>query len=281
MYNDVSPVQISEKQFMRQYETAKRYVDMGIKDYFILLDNDAFANVSEIGNTTLEDIVSVFGKEFPLIFRFSGFFDSGTGPDDRENYQTFEIRQISKNDARKLRGVIRFFPKNCWVCDWRDANGSRLLLPFIQKSTGEIKFLQSDRVYLRKGAGHLDGRTAPEVYLKRVIELLPDYCDVLFAVVRYKHVDIAIPIEKNTAKKTFKNREKDADGVKRHLIHNVKQHDRMTLKNVDFVESHIRGRSEFTINGIDVSLMSSFEWSKREFKKNGVENKTNQQRCRS
>lgn len=53
MCDTSSPAPISEKQFMRQYEAAKRYVDMGISDYFILLENDAFANVSEIGNTTL------------------------------------------------------------------------------------------------------------------------------------------------------------------------------------------------------------------------------------
>lgn len=68
--NTASPTQISEKQFMRQYEEAKRYVDMGIEDYFILLENDAFANVSEIGNTTLADIQEVLGRNFPLFFRF-------------------------------------------------------------------------------------------------------------------------------------------------------------------------------------------------------------------
>lgn len=263
MCNTASPVQISEKQFMRQYETAKRYIDMGIEDYFILLDNDAFANVSEIGNTTLEDIALVFGKEFPVFFRFAGFFDSGTGPDDRDNYQTFEIRPVFKSDTKKLRGTIRFFPKNCWICDWRDAKGARLLLPFVQDSSGNVMFLHQNPVYVQKGHGLLKGDTAPEMYLKHVIEILPDYYDALFAVVRYKHVDIAIPIEKSTAKKTFKNREKDAGGVRRHLIHNVKQHTRSTLKEADFVESHMRGRSEFTINGIDVTLMASFEWSKR------------------
>lgn len=263
MIGNTSPAQISEKQFMRQYEIAKRYVDMGISDYFILLENDAFSNVSEIGNTTLEDISTVFGKEFPIFFRFAGFFDGGRGMDDRESYQAFEIRPISKNDKKRLRGDIRFFPSNCWICNWKDATGFGLLLPFIQKPTGEIKFLQSDPVYVPRGRGLLDGRTAPERCLKRVIEILPDYYDALFAVVRYKHVDIAIPIEKSTAKKTFKNREKDADGVKRHLIHNVRQHTRETLKNVDFVKSHLSGRSEFTINGIDVTLIASFEWSKR------------------
>lgn len=157
MYNTISPVQISEKQFMRQYETAKHYVDMGIEDYFVLLDNDAFANVSEIGNTTLEDIASVFGKEFPVFFRFAGFFDSGTGPDDRDNYQTFEIRPIFKGDMRRLRGMVRFFPKNCWICDWRDAKGSRFLLPFVQEQTGGVKFLQASPVYAPK-ARH---RTTP------------------------------------------------------------------------------------------------------------------------
>lgn len=73
MYNTTFPVQISEKQFMRQYDTAKRYVDMGIKDYFILFENDAFANVSEIGNTTLKDISDVFGIGYPVFFRFAGF----------------------------------------------------------------------------------------------------------------------------------------------------------------------------------------------------------------
>lgn len=37
-------------------------------------------------------------------------------------------------------------------------------------------------------------------------------------------------------------------------------------QNVPFVESHLRGRSNFTISGIDVSLMASFEWSKRKLK---------------
>ncbi len=265
-----SPVPISEKQFMRQYEIAKRYVDMGIEDYFILLDNDAFANVSEIGNTTLEDISSVFGKDFSVFFRFGGFFDSGTGPNDRENYQTFEIRPISKHDIKKLRGNIRFFPKDCWVCDWRDGKRFNLLLPFIQTPAGDIKFLQANPVYVPRGRGLLRGDTAPERYLKHVIEILPDYYDALFAVVKYKHTDIAIPIEKNSAKKTFRNREKDADGVKRHLIHNVKEHERATLKNKDSVRSHMKGRSCFTLNGIDVSLMASFEWSKRAFRDEGM-----------
>ncbi len=263
--SNISPVPISEKQFMRQFETAKRYVDMGIQDYFILLENDAFANVSEIGNTTLEDIVSVFGKEYPLFFRFAGFFDRGLGTKDRESYQTFEIRPVFKSDIRKLRGSIRFVPKNCWICDWRDAIGNRLLLPFIQKPSGEIKFLQSDPTYVIKGRGFLDGRTAPEVYLKHIVEILPDYYDTLFAVVKYKHVDIAIPVEKSTAKKTFKNRDRDADGVKRHLIHNVKQYTSKSLKNVDFVKPHLRGGSNFTINGIYVTLVASYEWSKRSY----------------
>lgn len=266
--NTTSPVSISEKQFMRQYETAKRYVDMGIQDYFILLDNDAFRNVSEIGNTTLKDISSAFGKEFPLFFRFAGFFDSGTGAYDRENYQTFEIRPVLKSDRKRLRGRVRFLPSDCWICDWRDATGAILYLPFIQAPTGGIKFLYSDPLYLTENSiGRLTGLTAPERYLKHIIEILPDYYDVLFAVVRYKHVDIAIPIEKNSAKKTFKNREKDADGVKRRLIHNVKEHGRATLKNADCVEAHTRGRSEFSINGIDVVLVASFEWSKRKPRK--------------
>lgn len=268
--NVTSPVPISEKQFMRQYETAKRYVDMGIQDYFILLDNDAFKNVSEIGNTTLEDISSVFGKEFPLFFRFTGFFDSGTGHDDRENYQTFEIRPIFKRDMKQFRETFRFLRQNCWVCDWRDAAHYYMLLPFFQSNDGEINFLHDDNRFLQKSRIN-DGLTidaiAPCRYLKRVIEILPDYYDALFAVVRYKHVDIAIPIEKNTAKKTFKNREKDSDGVKRRLIHNVKERGRVTLKNADCVEAHTRGRSEFTINGIDVVLMASFEWSKRKPRK--------------
>lgn len=263
MCDTLSPAPISEEQFMRQYETAKQYIDIGISDYFILLENDAFANVSEIGNTTLKDISNVFGKEYPLFFRFCGFFDSGTGSKDRDNYQTFEIRPIFKSDIKRLRGRYRFFPNDCWICDWKDASEERMLLPFVQGPDCNINFLGQSRVYVQKQYGLLTGETAPERYLKHIVEILPDYYDVLFAVVRYKHVDVAIPVEKNTAKKTFKNREKDASGVKRHLIHNVKQHDRVTLKNADFVESHTRGRSEFTINGIDVVLMSSFEWSKR------------------
>lgn len=266
--NTTSAMPISEKQFMKQYEIAKHYVDMGIEDYFILLDNDAFRNVSEIGNTTLSDVASAFGEAYPYFFRFAGFFDNGDGPENRECYQTFEIRPLTNGDKKKLRNQIRFFPNSCWVCAWKDATKFGLLLPFTQKQDGEIKFLHSDPIYMKnRNSGRLDGQTAPEMYLKRVVELLPDYYDALFAVVKYKHVDIAIPVEKNTANRTFKNREKDSDGVKRHLIHNVKQHSRATLKNADFVESHLRGRSNFTINGIDVTLMASWEWSKREVKK--------------
>lgn len=269
MENQLFPVAISEKQFMRQYERAKKVVDKGIDSYFILFDNDAFSNVSEIGNTTLKDIAACIGKEYPVFFRFGGYFYCDDDKECRENYQTFLIRPIFKRDKGYLRQAYRFIPQECWICEWVDATGAALLMPFTQKDNGDLVFLKNNPLCVRhKRSTKDDCITVPEAYLKRVIELMPDYYDSLFAVVRYRHVDIAIPIEKDSAKKTFKNREKDADGVKRHLVHNVREHGRVTLKNADHVETHLRGRSDFTINGIDVSLMASWEWSVRELKRN-------------
>ena len=263
----VSAKELNEKKFMSEYENCKRFVDAGIEDYFILANNTTFDGITEIGNTTLDDIEEIFGKEYISLFRFAVNFNND-GENNREKYQTLRIRRLTNLDRKRLRNDYRFFPSNCWVCELKDAAHFGLVLPFTQDEKGNIKFLADNSIYRKnfdkKSSGFLSN-TAFMSQTKTIIETAPDYFDCLLAVTKYKNTCMLIPIKDSSVKKTFKNRERDADGVKRHLIHNVKEHERATLKNTDSVQSHLRGRSELTINGIDVVLMASYEWSKRYF----------------
>lgn len=262
--NDLFPVGLSEKTFMREYERGKQIVDAGIKDYFILIDNAAFSSVRQIGNTTLKDIQSIFGPAYISFFRFAGKFNCAHDQNDRRNYQTLRIRPLNKSDKKKLRETIRFFPADCWVCEWGDAFGQALVLPFVQASDGDYFFLNDVDPYRKTRIGKpplLKTESAPGVFLKQIIEDLPDYycCDM--ARVKYKHTDIVIPLPKGTAKGTFKNREKDESGIKRRLLHEVKKHERKTVAASSDVKAHLRGTSEITINGMDVDLIGSFDFT--------------------
>lgn len=270
------PVGISEKEFVADLEKAKIIVDNGIKDYFILLNATSFKNVNGIGNTTLKDCLDIFGLGYVVFFRFAGFFDGGCNGAVKDEYQTFSIRPITNNDKAKLRHAIKYFPKDTWICDWRDGTGAGMLIPFIQDQTSaEITWLWKKASYNRLyDASKDDGRlTAPEYHLKSCIEKLPDYFDCQLAIYNYKNVDIAIPIAAGTAKTTFKNREKDEFGVKRHIVHNVKAHQRINSQNG--VERHLRGSSDIVLNGEKITISSPLEWSTERNLKKALEKELN------
>ena len=267
--NEVTfPADISYKDFISEVNRAKRLVDHGVRDYFILADTKSFKDNSQIGNTTLKDIEDVFGKGYIEFFRFGVTAYGEKDPDAMENFMTYSLRHITKQDKKKLRNTIRFFPENTWVVDWRSADKHQMLVPFVQKEDGSILYLADDPVY--RVCGRVSGKVEdlPNAwYWKKAIEDMPDYFDALFAVINYKHTDIVIPLPKKCAKKTFAKREKDAFGVKRRLVHEVKAHERHMAKSATPISEHLRGTSEITIDGIDVSLITSVEWSKKYLKK--------------
>ena len=267
------PERVSKRDFFRDLEKAKRLVNNGVQDYFILADTKAFRNNSQIGNTTLKDIEAVFGREYISLFRFG--FDAGPNPDgaddERERYVTYSFRRVTKNDKRKLRYAFRFFPPDCWLADFRDAARHQLLVPFIQSDSGEVTYLCDVPAFRNDGKRGEFGDTGNAVWWKKAIEDMPDYFDCLFAVVHYRHTDCIIPIPSDSAKSTFRTRDKDADGVKRRLIHRVNQHTRKTADGETDVTDHLRGTSLITIDGVDVSLMASYDWSKR-YLKTGMAN---------
>lgn len=114
--NSVSnPMPISEEDFMSEVERGKAIVDRGIGDYFILLRNATFKNVSEIGNTTIVDIEEVFGQGYVSMFRFGDLFECGND----FNAQTLRIRRLTSSDKAQLRNIYKFFPHDCWVVEWK------------------------------------------------------------------------------------------------------------------------------------------------------------------
>lgn len=262
--NRLFPEKVTEDEFFADLERGKILVDNGITDYFILLNPRSFKNVSNIGNTTLKDIVSVFGESYIRVFRFAGFFDCGSNGALKDEYMSFSIRPITKSDKARLRESVTYFPKDTWVCDWRDGNRNQLIVPFIQDDiTAEILWLHQDRAYIPKSA--VSGRSTkdfnipPEVIIKPFIEQAPDYFDCNLAICKYKGCDIAIPLASGTAKTTFKNREKDETGVKRHIVHTVKDHDRINAENK--VERHLRGSSDIVIRDEKITICAPLEWS--------------------
>ena len=111
--------------------------------------------------------------------------------------------------------------------------------------------------------------------MKSFIEYLPDYYSCNLAICKYKDVDIAIPIPQDTAKRTFKNRDKDEAGVRRHIVHTVKTHER--INSDKDVERHLRGRSDIVIHGEKITISAALEWSEqkaleRMIKKRGFAN---------
>ena len=266
-----SPEKISEKQFFEEYEQCKVIVDCGVKDYFILKNNRTFSNVEGMENLTLQEIEDCFGEHFIYLFRFAVNLNAN-GEKDPEYIQTMRFRRLRNSDKKKIRGTYRFFPNGCWVCEWKDATNNLMLIPFVQKEDSSVHFLAENSLFRNDKKNFKNGfdNTAPKEFIKEILEKLPWYMDCVFAIVNYKDVEIVIPIESTSAKKTFKNRDKDEHGVRRRLLHNVSEHDRINLKNTDKVQPHLRGASNLTINGIDVTLMASWEWGKRFHDRNGV-----------
>lgn len=255
------PTGITEEEFFEDLQKAKTIVDNGVTDYFMLINPSSFKDITEIGNTTLKDIVEVFGIGYILLFRFAGVFDCGCNGALKEEYMSFSLRPITKNDKARLRGAVTYFPKETWVCDWRDGTGAQLILPFVQNDeTAEINWLHRDRAFVPRTqlVGDDQRIIPPEAIIKTFIERLPDYFDCQLAICKYKDTDIAIPIASKTAKDTFKNRERDESGVKRRICHVVKEHNR---KNSDKkVERHLRGRSDIIIRGENIDITSPLEW---------------------
>ena len=265
------PKKISEKQFFEEYEKCKVIVDCGVKDYFILKDNKTFSEIEGMKNLTLKEIEDCFGEHFIYLFRFAVNLNEN-GEKNPEYIQTLRFRRMRNSDKKKIRGTYRFFPSGCWICEWNDATNYLNLIPFVQKEDGTVHFLAENSLFRNDKKNFKNGfdNTAPKEYIKELLEKLPWYIDCVFAIINYNGVEVMIPIESRSAKKTFKNRDKDEIGVKRHLIHNVSEHDRINLKNADSVQSHLRGCSDLTINGLKVTLMASWEWSLRTLSQKGL-----------
>ena len=268
------PKKISGKQFFEEYEKCKSIVDCGVKDYFILKDNKTFSDIEGMENLTLKEIEECFGEHFIYLFRFAVNLNEN-GEKNPEYVQTLRFRRMRNSDKKKIRGTYRFFPSDCWICEWNDATNFLYLVPFVQKEDGSVHFLAENSLFRNDKKSFKNGfdNTAPKEYIKELLEKLPWYVDCVFAIINYNGVEVMIPIESHSAKKTFKNRDKDETGVKRHLIHNVSEHDRINLKNADSVQAHLRGCSDLTINGLKVTLMASWEWGLRTLKQKGLLNK--------
>lgn len=253
------PQGVSEKQFFSDLERGKRIVDNGIKDFFIVNDPECFKHVEAVGKTLLKDCVDIFGESYVKLFRFADVFKTSDGNNDAQRTMSYSIRPITKSDKRWLRCKYVFFPKGTWVADWRDGEGCRMLLPFIQRDDASVVWLGLNKVCCKDTWSKETNDSLPPVaFLEKLIERLPDYYDCQIAIVNYKGVDILIPIAGKTAKYTFKNREKDEFGVKRRLVHSVKEFERATGS---VVERHARGRSDFDISGEHVILSTPFEFN--------------------
>lgn len=255
---------ITEKQYFEDLAKAKIIVDMGIKDWFIYAFPSSIQTIDYLPDTLLKDVVNVFGPEYVRMFRFAAFIDCGNNGSTSDEYQFIQIRPITNHDKKQLTNDFRFFPQDTWVCDWRSADGHQMLLPFTQdNNTANIKWLMFDNSYRKtripSDFSQEDFFTMPTACVAEMINIMPDYWDMQLAVHNYKGVDICIPLAGNTAKKTFKNRDRDEVGVKRHICHSVKSYTRINSEKE--VERHIRGKSALTINGTDVYVLASYEYS--------------------
>lgn len=260
---------ITKKQFLKDVEMAKKVVDSGFPAHFILINSSSFINVRTIGGTTLSDIKDLYGG-YPIYkdYRFAvAHLDKSNN--DRLTASSIIIRDLTKKDRAQLRSGFKFFPQNTYIAEMSAPDGFTVMLPFKQNPDGSTVLLEQNNLYRKtkaSGTALQDVRKTWDESIwqvsERIIELFPDLMDSLLAVVNYKGVDMCIPIEKTTAKKTFRTREKEGER-RAHLIHNVNQHDRKNLKNTDKVKSHLRGKSELVINGLDVALIATHEWSFR------------------
>ena len=260
---------ISKKQFFKDLDMAKIVVDAGLDAQFLLINNSSFSETRTVGGTTLQDIkdvcngVSIYGA-----FRYAiPHTDPRTG---EVTASMVRIRDATKADRKRLRGTYRFFPPQTYIAEMADAKGGGVILyPFKQNADGSIVPLFESNIYRQQRVGGEKLKEYKKLFsetvfqeVERIIELFPDLMDSLLASVEYKGVEMLIPIEKSTAKKTFRTRDKE-DGRRRHLIHNVESFDRKDLKNANKVKSHLRGKSCFTIDSIDVTLIATTEWSSK------------------
>lgn len=263
MSDNLLGIKLSEKQFMEDVEKCKKIVDCGVEDYFILYDNKVSINTKVVHGTLLSDIEAVFGPSAVDYFRVAEYchwikdVESTENP-EAEKVFTMRVRHLTNGDKRKLRNSIRFFPKNSYIVEWIDSTGSGFNIPFVQKADGGIVFLSSLKTLSKSGKTFDWEKSYPYHRLEEFISRIPDYFDSNAAVFNYKGVDCIIPLKKGTAKYTFKNREK-VDGIKQRIIHDVKSHRRINLKNTEAVEHHIRGTGLITINGINITLFATLD----------------------
>lgn len=250
--------EISEDSFFHDYAKCKRMVDAGLSHHFVLLNSSALSKTVRISGTKLSDIEDIFGVDVLSTFHFA-FYPGDDAINDPESVQSLRIRRLTNLDKRNLRGNYKYFPQNTYVCDWLDATGFGFTMPFVQGESGEIKWLIHSGVARRKARSFdFSADTTPGLLVGEIINILPDILDCNLASVNYNGVDVLIPVCKGTAKRTFKNRDKE-DGVKRRLIHTVKSHGRKNLVNTSAVDAHVRGTSSFAIKGIQVSLFATLD----------------------
>lgn len=254
--------EISEDTFFCDYIKCKRMVDAGLSHHFVLLNSSSISKTTRIRGTKLSDIEDIFGRDVLSTFHFS-FYPGDDSVDDPEDVQSLWIRRLTNTDKRHLRANYKFFPQNSYVCEWADATGCVLMMPFVQSESGEIKWLIHSgavrgSIGRKRSSNFFATETMPGLLLEEIIDILPDILDCNLASVRYNGVDMVIPVSKKTAKRTFKNRDKE-DGVKKRLIHTVKTHGRKNLVNTTAVNAHVRGTSNFTIKGVEVRLFATLD----------------------
>ncbi len=261
---------LNEKKFFFDLEKCKHMIDKGLTGYFIDVENTTCQCVDGMENLTLAEIEECYGEEYIYFFRFA-YNGNPQSLDDPENISSLRYRRLKEFDKKRLRGMYRYFPSDCWVCEWIDAEGSALVLPFVQTEDGVIRFLyeipacRNDLRKFKKEENEL--LTLPQGLTNKIMAKLPWYAECMYAIINYKGNDIVIPIEPSGARITFKSRERDEYGVKRRLIHRVNEHARVGLVNCGKVSSHMRGTSTLSLNGEDIIIAASWEWSIEELKK--------------
>lgn len=259
----LSLTEISENDFLSDYNKCKRMVDSGLTHAFVLLNCTSMAKTRRICGTKLSDIEDVLGRDALSLFHFS-LYPGDDFVGDPEQVQSIRIRRLSNYDRKHMRSDYRYFPQNCFVCEWVDAAGNSIVWPFVQESDGKIKWMvQSKSARYSKDKKYaltnwFADKTTPGLIAEEIINIIPDLFGCNLALIRYKDTDIIIPTDKNSAKHTFKNRDKE-DGKKKRLIHTVKSHGRKNLVNANVVEAHVRGTSSLTIKGVTVILLATFD----------------------
>lgn len=256
-------VKISEDDFFLDYSKCKRMIDAGLDNAFVLLNSTSLTRSTRISGTKISDIEEMFGRDALSLFRFA-FYPGDDFVDNPEYVQSVRIRRLTDSDKRRMRGTYRYYPQNCYVCEWADATGFVVVIPFVQDANGQFRWLvqsrtaryAKDKKYAENSTFSQD--TLPGIISEEIVNIIPDILGCNLALIRYKDVDFVIPVDKQSAKYTFKNRDKE-DGKKKRLIHTVKSHYRKNLVNEDSVDSHIRGTSSLTIKGVEIKLLATFD----------------------